>query len=67
MTLEEFNQLMTNRRNLIAELGESLSEDPPKFKAALLYANELIVELLNYDADLMGDDEGIEGGEEETV
>jgi hypothetical protein len=51
MTQEEFNQLMANRRNLIAQLGELLSKDPPEFKAAPLDANELIVESLNNDAD----------------
>jgi hypothetical protein len=58
---------MTNRRNLIAELGELSSKDPPKFKAAPLDANELIVELLNNDADLMGNDDGREGGDEGAV
>ncbi len=69
MTREEFDQLMlmANKRNLIAELGELSSEDPPKFEAARLDANELNVESLNNDANLMGDDEGIEGGEEGVV
>jgi hypothetical protein len=54
MMQEGFNQLTANRRNLIAESGESLSKNPPKFEMVLLDANELIVE-----SDLMGDDEGI--------
>jgi hypothetical protein len=40
----------------------SSSEDPPKFKAVPLDANELIVV-----SNLIGDDEGIEGGEEGAV
>ncbi len=38
MMQEEFDQLTANRRDLIAEWGESSSKDPPKFEAVSLDA-----------------------------